>query len=227
MAKKILIIDDDENLLRLLERYFTKNDFIVSAYSKVEEAFNDVKEHKSKDDIVNLFLVDIQMPKFSGFHFVKMLRDIQNYQYVPIIFMTSNLNKLLEKQAYKLNVIDYYVKPFDFEMLALKIESLINNLEDQKKVNFMISNGSFKGTEFDQILGQDFMQKFTGIMMLENEDAKCKIIIENGNPIEFDYKEQNLIIASESEVLDRITKWEDAHYTIYYPEITNYIDLEI
>lgn len=227
MSKKLLIIDDDTNLLKMLEMYFQKNNFIVSTFNNVEEAFETVKQHKTKEEIVNLFIVDIQMPKFSGFHFVKMLRSIQHYQYVPIIFMTSNLNKLLEKQAYKLNVIDYYIKPFDFEMLAMKIDSLINNLEDQKKANFLISNGPFNGEEIDVVFGQDFMQRFTGILMLESEHAKCKVLIENGIPTEFDYKESNLIIASESEALDRITKWGDARYSAYYPEITNYIDLEV
>lgn len=227
MSKKLILIDDDDSLLTMLDRYFTKNNFNVTAFNNVEVAFEAVKHHRTKEEIVNLFLVDIQMPKFSGFHFVKMLRSIQHYQYVPIIFMTSNLNKLLEKQAYKLNVIDYYVKPFDFEMLAMKIESLINNLEDQKKANFLKSNGSFNGEEIDVVLGQDFMQKFTGILMLESENAKCKISIENGIPMEFDYKESNLIISSESEALDRITKWGDATYSVYYPEITNYINLEV
>ncbi len=81
MRKKILLIEDDIKLIKYMEEYLSAYDYSVQ---KIKD-FNNVEEeiYKSESDLI---LLDINLPKFDGFYFLKVIRKKLN---TPIIIVSS------------------------------------------------------------------------------------------------------------------------------------------
>lgn len=105
MKKKILIVEDEEMLLRVLSEQFDKAGFDVQTASDGEEALKSLG--KSMPDLV---LLDIILPKMNGFDVLKAIKENPNTKDTPVI-MISNLGQDTDiKQAIKLGAVDYFIK---------------------------------------------------------------------------------------------------------------------
>lgn len=105
MNKKILIVEDEEILLKVLSEQFERAGFDVSTASDGEEALKSLE--KSKPDLV---LLDIILPKINGFDVLKTMKENPDTQDIPVIII-SNLGRDEDiKQAIKLGAVDYYIK---------------------------------------------------------------------------------------------------------------------
>ncbi|MEK7123781.1 MAG: response regulator, partial [Patescibacteria group bacterium] len=105
MKKKILIVEDEEMLAKVLVEQFNKAGFDVEAVFDGEEALESLK--KSAPDLV---LLDIILPKKDGFEVLKEIKENPDTQDIPVI-MISNLGSDEDiKQSIKLGAADYYVK---------------------------------------------------------------------------------------------------------------------
>lgn len=105
MKKKILIVEDEEMLSKVLTDQFSKADFDVEAAFDGEKALKFLE--KFKPDII---LLDIILPKINGFDVLRTIKENPNTQDIPVI-MISNLGRDEDiKQAIKLGAVDYYIK---------------------------------------------------------------------------------------------------------------------
>jgi two-component system alkaline phosphatase synthesis response regulator PhoP len=121
MIKKILIADDEVNLLKLLKHFFRVRRYDVILATNGEEALNKAREEKP-----DLMILDIMMPKKDGFEVCKELKLDENYRNIPIIMLTAK-GKITDKITGKEAGADMYlVKPVDFECLLANVETLLN-----------------------------------------------------------------------------------------------------
>lgn len=105
MNKKILIVEDEDMLLKVLSEQFEKSGFDVLTASDGEEALKVLE--KSKPDLV---LLDIILPKINGFDVLKAMKENPDTLDIPVIII-SNLGRDEDiKQAIKLGAVDYYIK---------------------------------------------------------------------------------------------------------------------
>lgn len=105
MKKKILIVEDEEMLAKVLIEQFNKAGFDVEAAFDGEQALESLK--KSLPDLI---LLDIILPKKDGFEVLKAVKENPDTQDIPVI-MISNLGSDEDiKQSIKLGAVDYYVK---------------------------------------------------------------------------------------------------------------------
>lgn len=105
MKKKILIVEDEEMLSKVLVEQFEKAGFDVEAAFDGEKALKSLE--KSKPDLV---LLDIILPKINGFDVLKAIKENPDTQDIPVI-MISNLGRDEDiKQSIKLGAVDYYIK---------------------------------------------------------------------------------------------------------------------
>jgi len=117
MKKKVLIIDDEKTIRILLEN-FLKKEYDVITKNNGEEGLNWLQEGNFPDIII----VDIQMPKMSGYEFIKNIKASGYFQNIPMI-MLSGIDSSAEKVKFlKLGASDYIVKPFNPEELSVRIE---------------------------------------------------------------------------------------------------------
>lgn len=121
-AIRIMVVDDEPNLLLGLTALLTGAGFEVTTAANGKEGLKQIE--KSEPDLI---LCDIMMPKMSGFEFRKAL-SMMSYtaEDIPFIFLTAR-NALDDKMAgYKLKVDDYIIKPFEPAELINKITAILN-----------------------------------------------------------------------------------------------------
>ena len=94
MGKKVLIIDDDENIVRYLSLALERNGYDAVGASDGKEGFEKVKE--SPPDLV---VLDIMMPKRTGWVVFRQLRKHEQFRSIPIIMLTAVSGVLEEQEA--------------------------------------------------------------------------------------------------------------------------------
>lgn len=131
---KILVADDDKNIVELLRLYLEKEDFWVITSHDGEEAF--AKFMGSSPDIV---LLDIMMPKLDGW---QVLREIRKKSNTPIIMLTAKGETFDKVLGLELGADDYVVKPFDSKEIVARIKAVLrrtgktNDGADSKEVSY-------------------------------------------------------------------------------------------
>lgn len=119
--KKVLIIDDEVTILKLLNHYLSTY-YSVTIKSDGEQAMLWMQD----GHIPDLIVADIQMPNLAGDAFLKQLKTSGFFRDIPVI-MLSGLENSAERIKYlKMGARDYVVKPFNPEELYLRIKNLIN-----------------------------------------------------------------------------------------------------
>lgn len=106
MKTKLLIVDDEPDILSTLERYFSMHDFSTVTAQNATEALKVIENEK-----VNIALLDINMPEMDG---IELLKKIKKWDFsIQVIMMTaySTFDKTL--RSLEMGASDYVLKPFD------------------------------------------------------------------------------------------------------------------
>lgn len=139
MNKKILLVEDDPNFGAILKDYLSMNDFDVTLAKNGMEGFE-----KFKKDNFDLCILDVMMPYKDGFTLAREIRD-KNKE-VPIVFLTAKTMKEDVLKGYKVGADDYLNKPFDSEVLLMKIRAIMQRKTSEVKsdnTKFEFQIGSF------------------------------------------------------------------------------------
>ncbi|MBD81571.1 MAG: DNA-binding response regulator [Crocinitomicaceae bacterium] len=116
--RQILLVEDDQNLAYLireqLNEYRFKTVVCTTGLSGLE-AF--------KERLFDLCIFDIQLPDFDGYRLAQKVKKID--QKIPLIFLTSRNLKKDQLRGYSLGADDYVTKPFDFDLLFVKIKAIL------------------------------------------------------------------------------------------------------
>ena len=123
MAKKILVIDDEELIIRSLAKLLEKNGFEAFVAKNGQDALVMVEEED-----FDLIISDIRMPGLNGIKTVEGIYKIlqeKGAERPPVIFVTGYADKKCEEDAKALNPIDYIYKPFDISDLVGRIKETL------------------------------------------------------------------------------------------------------
>jgi len=122
--KKILIADDQEDVLSLLSDFLSGHDFEVMVIKNPKEISGCAVSFAP-----NLILLDLLMPVLGGFDVCEILNKDERTREIPIIIITGFGNLADVKKAYNLGAVGYLVKPFSLEELLSKINKTLSNKE--------------------------------------------------------------------------------------------------
>ena len=128
MNKKILLVEDDPNFGAVLKDYLLINDFDVTLAKNGMEGFE-----KFKKDTFNLCILDVMMPYKDGYTLAREIRE--KNKDIPIIFLTAKSMKEDVLKGYKVGADDYLNKPFDSEVLLLKIRAILQRKSTEVKTD--------------------------------------------------------------------------------------------
>src|ERR1700712_2559235 len=123
---KILICEDDPNLGMVLKNYLELNDYDVVL--ERDGRLGLAAFQRQKFDIC---LLDVMMPNMDGFTLAEEIRDVDPD--MPLFFLSAKTMKDDIIQGYKLGADDYITKPFDSEVLMLKIKAILKRNEEGNK----------------------------------------------------------------------------------------------
>lgn len=137
---KILIIEDEENIRRILKKYLSK--FNITCI-EAEDGKKGLDIFKKNKDGIDLILMDVMMPEMDG---VEATREIRKISDVPIIMLTAKNQDEDEIEGLEVGANDFITKPFNLDVLLLRIKKLINldsnnNLELVKEQRAIRKNG--------------------------------------------------------------------------------------
>jgi len=121
MAKnKILLVEDDSYLVKAITIRLEANDFEVVAAIDGEEGL--AKARSEKPDLI---ILDIMLPKMSGFDICRKLKIDKLYRDIPIIMLTAKFQPSDIEFGKEMGADAYITKPFDSQVLLTKIEELL------------------------------------------------------------------------------------------------------
>jgi len=120
--KKILVIDDEKEILAILEKALLRANYEVRCASSGQEALN-----VARDFFPDVILLDIAMPDIDGYSLAAELYSIRQVRNAPIIFMTGQELDVeaIEKRALGLGAYDYILKPCGIRELLEKIKKAL------------------------------------------------------------------------------------------------------
>jgi sigma-B regulation protein RsbU (phosphoserine phosphatase) len=136
----ILIVEDEHTLRRLLE-YRLGKQYNVRTAANGEEALERIAE-----EVPQLIISDIMMPKMDGFALQAALQDNEETRAIPFIFLTAKADDASRLKGRRTGVDDYITKPFDIDQLLSRVDRLL-----ERTALFQ--------TQLDARIGQDFSQK--------------------------------------------------------------------
>ena len=172
--KKILLVEDDPNFGSILRDYLSMNDFEVTLAKNGMEGFE-----KFKKDNFDLCILDVMIPYKDGYTLAKEIRE-KNKE-VPIVFLTAKSMKEDVLKGYKVGADDYLNKPFDSEVLLMKIKAIIQRKASETKTD--VAKFEFKIGKFDlnsKLRFLDFPgQETIKLSPKENELLKMLALHEN------------------------------------------------
>lgn len=131
MNKRVLLIEDDKDMQKLIVEYLKEYDFDCVAFDQPK----DVLEHFKIDNNYSIIILDLMLPEMDGFDLFKKLKQIKD---IPIVISSARGDIGNKIYGFELGADDYLAKPYEPRELVLRIEHIL-----KKDFNKTINIGSF------------------------------------------------------------------------------------
>ncbi|MBF2569826.1 response regulator transcription factor [Listeria welshimeri] len=131
--KRILVVDDDRHILKLVGHYLRAEGFHVLAASDGVEA-----EKIVENEQVHLAVIDVMMPHMDGFELCQKMRA--SYPDIPVIMLTAKDALADKSRGFEVGTDDYVTKPFEPEELVFRIRALLRRSNQASEVKINIGN---------------------------------------------------------------------------------------
>ena len=136
---KILVVDDEARMRKLVQDFLTKSGYLVIEASNGSEAMD--KFYENKD--ISLIILDVMMPKMDGWEVCKEVRMTSK---VPIIMLTARSDEKDELKGFDLGVDEYISKPFSPKILVARVEAILRRSRNTEEENLL----EFAGISVDR-----------------------------------------------------------------------------
>ncbi len=117
---KILVVDDEPDVLSLLNLMLASQGYHVVSASDGQEALE-----KARNAVPDLILLDVMLPRLDGYKVARMLKFDENFRHIPIIMITAKVQEKDRQTGMEMGVDDYITKPFDTAALLEKVKAIL------------------------------------------------------------------------------------------------------
>jgi DNA-binding response OmpR family regulator len=122
MSKRILAVDDDENILRLEKAILEQEGFEVVVARSGPEALKLLKEES-----IDLILLDVMMPNMDGFTFCRKIKQEEALKNIPVVFLTAKSGGEALTEGFESGGVMYIRKPFTASKLQAVVGTLLES----------------------------------------------------------------------------------------------------
>ena len=170
-ASKILVVEDNEELLALMLQVLSKNYHVFTAKNG-KQAINIIMKEK-----LDLVVSDVMMPIMDGIELTKQLKSDKSFWQLPIILLTAKNKEEDKTEAYAVGADAYITKPFKFEELEVRINALLANRKKMiEKIQAEVSLQNSTESETQAALhlsnpDQAFITRATEVLMQHLADG--------------------------------------------------------
>ncbi len=177
MGKRILIVDDDEKLRKLLKEYLEGYEFKVFTLADGEAVLNTIRKESPE-----LVILDVMLPKKDG---LEVLKEIRAASKVPVIMLTAKGEEADRVVGLELGADDYLPKPFSPRELLARIQAVLRRLEPEMKP----AAGEREGQRVEA--GNLLLDKAKQTLLIEGKEVALssteyrvlKVLMENPNRV--------------------------------------------
>ena len=168
-ASKILVVEDNEELLALMLQVLSKNYHVLTAKNG-KQAMNVIMKEK-----LDLVVSDVMMPVMDGIELTKRIKSDKSFWQLPVILLTAKNKEEDKTEAYSIGADGYITKPFKFEELEVRINALLDNrkrmIDKIKAVNMLADAVSIDESE-EHLSNPDqaFVTRATELVMQHLDD---------------------------------------------------------
>ena len=117
----VLVIDDESSVGTLLRFNLRQRGFDVDTAASAAEGYA-----KAQAKTFDLIILDVALPGIDGIEACSMLKNLENYEEIPVIMISSRSDSVTMDQARRAGAADYLVKPFTFQELQSRIEDQLS-----------------------------------------------------------------------------------------------------
>jgi len=121
--KKILIVDDEPNIVMSLEYLFKKEGYKVFIARDGEEALATIAK-----DIPDIVLLDVMMPKVDGYQVIQYLKETDELKNIKVIFLSAKSKAMDIEKGLSLGADKYIAKPFSTKKLVKEVKELVHTI---------------------------------------------------------------------------------------------------
>ncbi|KEI01908.1 response regulator transcription factor [Clostridium botulinum] len=140
---KILIADDEEEIIELLSLYLEKDNNIIYGAKNGLDAFEIIE-----DNNVDLAIIDIMMPKIDGYHLVKKIRE--KYE-IPVIMLSAKSEYSDKILGLELGADDYITKPFNAMEVVARVKAQLRRYYKYHSIGDIVENNNEKCLEYGSL----------------------------------------------------------------------------
>lgn len=162
----ILLLEDDKILSETLTELLELEDYNVQIATSSQRALD-----LSYEEQFDLFLLDVNLPDFSGFDFLRMLRETSDK--TPAIFLTSLGDVSSLSKGFEVGGDDYIKKPFDFDELLIRIRAQLRR--NYKSYEDIVK---YKNLEY-KISTNELLSNDTLVTLTPQEKKLCAMLFQN------------------------------------------------
>lgn len=178
----ILIVEDNKAMLNFLIMKLRGKYNIYSALNGAEG----IKKLRELPVVPDLILSDIMMDKMDGFSFAKVISEQPKYNHIPFVFLTAKSTSTDRIKGLKLGAMDFVSKPFSFEELNQKIETILLNISKQQEAILKTSISNLKTqkqlkTENTPVAHNSNFDQNCRLYMLTTREIEVAGLIAKGN----------------------------------------------
>lgn len=131
---KILVVDDESRMRKLVKDFLVKNNYEVVEAEDGSRALDIFYEQKD----IALIILDVMMPNMDGW---EVCREIRQYSKVPVIMLTAKSDERDELQGFALGVDEYITKPFSPKILVARVEAILRRTSQLGKEETLKAGG--------------------------------------------------------------------------------------
>jgi len=136
MREKVLIVEDEKDIVKMLEYNLKKEGFRTIACNNGEDAIDLAK--KEKPDII---LLDLMLPGADGLEVCKILKKEEKTSFIPIVMLTAKVQESDKIVGLELGADDYITKPFSPRELIARIKAILRRVKDKEKLPEVLNIG--------------------------------------------------------------------------------------
>ncbi|WP_144475375.1 response regulator transcription factor [Cytobacillus oceanisediminis] len=185
---KLLLIEDDASLFNEIRDRLTQWSYEVYGVTDFSDVMSDFSNIKP-----DLVIIDIQLPRFDGFHWCRMIRSHSN---VPIIFLSSRDHPTDMVMSMQMGADDFVQKPFHFDVLIAKIQAILRRAYNYNTTQNQLKTWCRATIDYDKNIVENELGR---IELTKNEIFILKLLIEQKNKI-----------VSRDEVMNSL--WDDKRF---------------
>jgi two-component system, OmpR family, alkaline phosphatase synthesis response regulator PhoP len=120
MAQRILVVDDDRQIVRLVQSYLQQSGFVVLAAYDGEEALHAIRREKP-----DLVVLDLMLPKRDGLDVTRIVRSDAALAALPILMLTARVEDVDKLIGLELGADDYLTKPFNPQEVVARVKAIL------------------------------------------------------------------------------------------------------